>query len=89
LVFSQRSLRSGDLLEVRASHEVRDIIVIGSGFWLGSTLEQALDLLVLLRANLLQDLRDHVLELLRLWVSGRTEELLSHGELDYRQRVMP
>jgi hypothetical protein len=56
---------------------------------LGSTLEQALDLLVLLRANLLQDLRDHVLELLRLWVSGRTEELLSHGELDYRQRVMP
>ena len=66
------------MLEVGASHEVGDIVVIGSGVRLSGSLEEALNLLVLLRANLLEDLRDHILELLGLRVAGGTQELLSH-----------
>jgi hypothetical protein len=34
---------------------------------------------------LLEDLRDHVLELLRLWGTGGDQELLTHRELDYTE----
>ena len=75
------SLRSSDLLEVGASDKVGNIVVIGF-LGLSSTLEESLNLLVLFRANLLEDVRNHVLELLGLRIAGGDQQLLTHRELD-------
>jgi hypothetical protein len=79
---THRSLGGSHLFEVGAGNEVWNIVVVG--FSLG-LLEQTLDLLVLLGSYLLEDLRDHVLELLRLWGTSGDQELLTHRELDYTE----
>jgi len=55
---THRSLGGSHLFEVGAGNEVWNIVVVG--FSLG-LLEQTLDLLILLRSNLLEYLRNHVL----------------------------
>lgn len=44
--------------------------------------DEILECAKLLRADLLENVRHHVLKLLGLWVAGDNEQVLSHGELD-------
>ena len=49
--------------------------------------DEVLECTELLGADLLQNVGHHVLKLLGLWVSGDNEQVLSHGELDYRRSL--
>lgn len=72
------------MFEVCACNEVGDIVVVilDGGLGLDVSLQETLNLLVLLGSNLLEDIRNHILELLGLRVAGGDQQLLSHRELN-------
>lgn len=79
----RHSLLAGIL---EGSNEVGHIIVISlSGGFTVEVSELALQELVLLRSNLLEDIGHHILEVLCLGGSSNDEEVLSDGELGYRE----
>ena len=73
----------GSRLEV-AVHKGRHVILVGNGgaasLSKAALINDILQESILLRANLLQDVWEHILHLLRLWLSDHVQEVLLHRE---------
>ena len=89
MVFSARNRKSFSLFTLLSSvlegtnelWNIITIILIFNGSFGVDVTHLSLQKLVLLWADLLKDIRHHVLKFFGLWSSGNNEKILSDGEL--------
>lgn len=84
LICALRRSFLGSILEI-STNKFGNVVLIflASLAFRDDVLDGVLEELELLRADLLEDLGHHVLELLGLRVAGHDQKVLANGELDY------
>ena len=89
---AQGEMVSSLLLSIlEGTDKLWDVVIVIIGWGCSSLAHVSKSLLqerVLLRSNLLKDVRHHVLKVFGLWGSGDNQEVLSHGELGYNQNTV-